>query len=147
MDKRAWTCAVWLLACRPSGDESTVGKSSTTIDVTAATEGDPWNCGELGLKCVGPLAIGECIDGECGPHLSDCMAGQSCENACATYGEVCVERGCEGATAFAFMAGTQAEADARCGEAMRVDAVGVEVTCGEVLPLGQATTWRCCCDQ
>lgn len=146
MNKQMWTCAVWLLACRPSGDESTAAGSSAGV-TDGATEGDPWNCGELGLKCVGPMAIGECIDGECGPHLSDCRAGQSCEIVCATDGEVCVERGCEGATAFAFMAGTQAEADERCGEAMRVDAVGVDVACGEVLPLGQATTWRCCCDE
>lgn len=149
MNTRSLTMMGMLFACRPSGEEDSGEKDTgaAASDSAEATQGDPYNCGELGLQCAGPLGIGTCVEGECGPALyPQCTANQTCESLCGTFGLTCAEQGCEGATAFAFVGDSQAEADELCLEGRRSDAVPADVTCGELLPLGESTTWLCCCD-
>jgi hypothetical protein len=147
MKTRILTLMALLLCCRPSGEESS-SEDASGAATAGATEGDPYNCGELGLMCTGALGIGSCVDGACGPALhSQCVANQSCDTLCGTFGRTCAEQGCEGATAFAFIGDSQAESDALCLDGRYMDAVPADVTCGELLPLGQSTTWLCCCDQ
>lgn len=136
------TMIALLLACRPVDDEGASNGANSNSD---GADGDPWNCGELGLECVGALGIGSCVEGACGPALvSECTASQTCESLCGSVGLICAERECEGATAFAFAGVSQAEADERCLEAKRADAVGVEIACSE-MPVGEsALTWLCC---
>lgn len=109
--------------------------------------GDPWNCGELGLKCIGALAIGECIDGECqGRLIGQCWSPEfapSCDAFCESFGESCVYLGCEGATAYGWT-GLQAEADGACSVGHRDSVIPMTVTCDQPLE-GLITTVLCCC--
>jgi hypothetical protein len=64
--------------------------------------GDPWKCGELGLKCVGPLGIGQCINEQCTPKLGNQCWGAdfapTCDHYCEAFEQSCAFEGCEGAT-------------------------------------------------
>ena len=46
-----------------SDDASGADSSASGDSGTEGVVGDPWNCGEVGAKCVGPMGIGECVDG------------------------------------------------------------------------------------
>ena len=106
--------------------------------------GDRWNCGELGLSCVGPLNIGECIDDQCQGRLWECRGWSStCDEYCQLEGRTCDELGCEGATAYGWP-GSQEEADALCGFNDSETVIPLFVGCDEPLA-GMATTVRCCC--
>lgn len=107
--------------------------------------GDPWNCGEANVSCVGPLGIGECIDGECQGRLSGCWeAGTSCDELCEQAGGAC-DRSCSDAAAFGWMAATSVEALDMCAMADAGTATALTVACDEPLPFSDYTAIRCCC--
>ncbi|PRQ07912.1 hypothetical protein [Enhygromyxa salina] len=86
-----------IIGCGP-GEVSDVGSDPFhDLPVEAEAEdgvvGDPWHCGELGLKCVGGLGIGECIDGECqGRLIAECWSpafAPTCDAFCESFDESC----------------------------------------------------------
>ena len=149
--RHSWMAAMIALvvtACGPGevNDQDPGLEPDLPADAEAGVVGDPWNCGELGLKCVGPLGIGECIDGECQAHLgAQCWSPEfapSCDAYCKSFDESCAYLGCEGATAYGWM-GSQLEADAACIN--HIDSVvPMTVTCEQPLE-GLVTTVLCCC--
>ena len=147
--KRLWSLAplVLVLACgrQLPGDDDEQSDDSATPDLP--TE-DPWNCGELGLKCVGPLGIGECVQGECQATLGgECWVAASvgtCEQYCGMLGRTCAELACDGATAYGWQ-GEPEMASVLCLDADHATAVPLELGCDEPLE-GTATVLMCCCD-
>ncbi len=144
--------AMVLTACGPQPVEDEAADQTTESDFTAessATEsgimGDPWNCGELGETCVGPLGIGDCIDGVCRGRLGSCYGpfGRNCDELCALDGFTCAQSECEGVTAFGWM-GSQQYADTMCISGDKPSAVPLNITCDESLD-ELATTVNCCC--
>ncbi|KIG12321.1 hypothetical protein DB30_01589 [Enhygromyxa salina] len=139
------------LACGP-GEVSDLG-SAPIHDLPAEAEaeggvvGDPWHCGELGLKCVGGLGIGECIDGECqGRLIAECWSPEfapTCDAFCGSFAESCAYLACDGATAWGW-AGPALEADARCLGGDHDTVIPLTVTCDQPLS-GLITTMMCCC--
>ncbi|EDM81251.1 hypothetical protein PPSIR1_40245 [Plesiocystis pacifica SIR-1] len=106
---------------------------------------DPWHCGEEDLKCIGPLGIGECVDGECQGRLTFChLAAGTCAEICANDGGVCAPLDCEGATAFAWDYALQEEADALCDAAIKDAATPLEIGCDDELNTFGKTV-NCCC--
>ena len=57
---------------------------------------DPENCGGCGIECRIDRYMGaRCVDGACPPSTGECFdTPQSCDAACQSIGEQCVEAGC-----------------------------------------------------
>lgn len=57
---------------------------------------DPENCGSCGVVCRTDRYLGaRCIDGACPPATAECFdEPQTCDEACQSIGEQCVEAGC-----------------------------------------------------
>jgi hypothetical protein len=135
-------------ACRGDGmDDQATMDSAAHAEGDSDPDSDAWHCGELGLKCVGALGIGECINGECQPALEPiCTGNMTCEQVCNSVESTCAERGCEGATAFAFVGDSQAEANARCLDGLKFEATPFPISCTEQ-PSGELPmSWLCCCE-
>ncbi|PRQ03107.1 hypothetical protein ENSA7_53780 [Enhygromyxa salina] len=135
-----------LLGCnqRPLDPDSTEADAGMPPDV-GGVMGDPWNCGEEQLSCVGPLGIGDCIDGKCQGRLSTCWeSGASCTALCEELGASC-DASCEGAAAFGWAAETENEALAMCVEPFDEGASPLSVTCEQPLPFADYSAIRCCC--
>jgi hypothetical protein len=155
----------WLLllafACGPrvhdDHDEQAAGQDMAGADCDDPSCPSELLCGEDQRNCAGGLGMGECIDGKCGPVPMPCVGEESsedtCADACARRGEgvVCVENGCEGATAFGYP-GPAHLAIAYCGESNStvLDAVvPIEIACDAPLPFtgeGSFELYQCCCD-
>ena len=139
--------ATVLAACRPGlvDDASTSQDSQLEEAEVPDTDEDPWKCGELGLVCVGPLGIGECVDGACQGRLSSCYPpAMTCAEICGELDAACLEHGCEGATAWVWDAPTQEEADYLCVSGHRDSAQALSIGCEDDLT-GLAKRVNCCC--
>jgi hypothetical protein len=141
--------AVTLVACGPGGVEDPTSGPEPNADLPADEDdhtSDDFHCGELGLKCVGGLGLGECIDGECTPSPGgQCWSPEfapTCDAYCEAFDRTCAYLGCEGATAYGWT-GTQHMADRACGTWST--AVPMTVTCDQPLD-GLITTLLCCCN-
>jgi hypothetical protein len=137
------------LTCGPGRpDTETTTQDTSMPDVGQAESlGDPWDCGELGLVCIGPLGIGSCVDGQCGGRLSQCyVAAVTCAEICASEERICDELGCDGATAWGWTASSLDEASVLCGSASHQTVEPMFMGCGEELE-GLATVLSCCCDK
>jgi hypothetical protein len=144
------TCLVLLLsACGPGERDTETSSAESPADLGepegADSQNDPWNCGEIGAVCVGPLGIGDCIDGQCGATLGECYRPPGdCDSICDLDGRTCAEFACEGATAWAWNATTQYEADTLCALGDQQAVTPLAVGCSE--PLDElATSVSCCC--
>jgi hypothetical protein len=114
-------------------------------------------CGEDQRNCYGSLGMGECIDGKCSPVPMGCVGELSPENTCADVcaaegqGVICVENGCEGATAFGFPGPAHLVAP-YCGQSnstVRDAVVPIEMSCDAPLRFtgdGSFEIYQCCCD-
>jgi hypothetical protein len=127
--------------------ERTGSDTDPDPDLSQGVIGDPWHCGESDAKCVGPLDIGECIDGECQGRLFDCWtSGASCSEICAADpGSTCAEGRCDGATAFGWSATSSDEAVEMCASANEATAMPLTISCDDPLPLAEYPGIRCCC--
>lgn len=117
-------------------------------DPDAADEGDtedPWNCGELGLNCVGPFNVGECIDGECQAKFTGCFpAVGTCEEMCGEQGATCHDRGCDDSTAFLWDGDDVDEALESCALLTKPYALKPDIGCDD--PLDEhGLVANCCC--
>ncbi len=144
---------VTLLASACQSDRPADTHTSDSQDSHASGNGgalsldeDPWHCGERGLTCVGPLGIGECVDGECQARLTmTCYSpDRNCDEVCGDLGAVCALQGCEGATAWVWNASTKEEADYLCLSADRDAAEALAIPCDEELT-DVAMSVNCCC--
>jgi hypothetical protein len=138
-------------ACQP--DRPTNTNTSDGQDSHASGKGDelgpdedPWDCGEMGLTCIGPLGIGSCVEGECQGRLTmTCYPpDRNCDEICADLGATCAPQGCEGATAWVWNASTKEEADYLCLAADRDAAEALAIGCDEELT-DLAMSVNCCC--
>jgi hypothetical protein len=143
--------AVALFACGPGDVTATDTSPDPSVEDAPNGEegvvGDRWKCGELGLVCVGPLGIGECIDDVCSPKLGKCQGvdfAPTCDVYCEGVERSCAYLGCEGATAYGWL-GDLAWAGDRCLEPDHDLAVPLTVACDEPLE-GHASILRCCCE-
>lgn len=140
---------VFISACG-LGERDTQGSDAESPADLGAAEGDeskedPWSCGEIGAVCIGPLGIGECINGQCGATLGECHRPPGdCNSICALDDRPCVELACEGATAFGWNTPTQAEADTLCVVGHEQSATPLLVACDEPLD-DLAMIVSCCC--
>lgn len=147
--------ALWLLA---SCGDRTIQTSSGDANKVAANEdptpdamdegvhGDPWNCGEKGYKCLGPMGIGECIDDECTGRLHGCfVGGTTCADLCADEGVVCREAACDGATAFGWGVSSPEASIELCTYAEKEWATPLTIGCDEAIPFDAYPGVRCCC--
>jgi hypothetical protein len=134
-------------ACGPgSPDGEMTGQDTPMPDLGQAESlGDPDNCGELGLNCIGPLGLGSCVDGQCGPTLSQCYnASGTCAEICALEGRACAPLGCDGATGWGWTASSVDEATALCGLANHQTVEPMYMACDDELE-GLAQVLSCCC--
>lgn len=142
--------ALALLACQPPGIPDEDSDSQADAPGPDAAEDpssdDPWSCGEEELKCVGPLGIGECVDGVCQGRLGSCGPAEgTCAELCSTYeGAVCAELDCEEATAFVWDRPTQEEADALCISGAKDAAIPLAIGCEDELS-SYGNSAMCCC--
>lgn len=134
-----------VLACQPPGIPDESADSPEAADGGEDSKEDPWHCGEENLHCVGPLGIGECVDGECQGRLTFCrLASGTCSEICANEGAVCAPNDCEGATAYLWDYPTQEEADGICSAAIKEAATPWAIGCDDELS-GLGKTVNCCC--
>jgi len=112
-------------------------------------------CGDSMTVCGGALGIGDCIDGKCGPTPVECVVAstpeRTCGDVCEREGILCVEGGCEGATAFGFTA-PQDIAVQMCGSSapsVREFVTPLDIACTDVLDFSGDPSfqlYQCCCD-
>lgn len=137
-------------ACGPGGRDTGTDDSNPHADVGEGGEDDeskedPWNCGEIGAICVGPLGIGECVDGQCGATLGECYGPPGdCNSICALDGRLCAELACDGATAWVWNASTQYESNILCAIGDEESVTPLTVACDEPLD-NLAKGVSCCC--
>ncbi|KIG19223.1 hypothetical protein DB30_04688 [Enhygromyxa salina] len=133
-----------VFACKPDPiDSDTAMDEGTPPD--AGVAGDPLNCGEDNLNCVGPLQIGTCIDGECQGRLTECYElGASCAAICAEIDASC-EASCEGVVAFGWAAPSKDEALTNCGLVIEDTQTPLAITCDAELPFSAYPAISCCC--
>ncbi len=161
MTTRFTSClALLMLACGPQATddhaEDAAGPGAAADDCGDASC-SPAPCGERRLNCAGGLGMGECVDGKCAPVPMTCIiesdAEATCTEACARKGEdvVCVENGCEGATAFGYP-GVELQALEVCGHAapdVLEAVVPIQAPCDAPLVFrgeGSFAVYQCCCD-
>ena len=137
-----------MVACGPPRPDDDGASADDDPPIPDLGSEDPWHCGELGLKCVGPLGFGECIDGQCQPILGhECTAPAltpTCDAYCEFVDSTCVPNRCAGATAWGW-GGTLENAGIFCLDADQDMAIPLHVACDEPLE-GLVTMMRCCCE-
>jgi len=112
-------------------------------------------CGEEQRNCVGPFGIGKCVDGQCGPKPVDCVgefsSESNCNESCSSRDLICVENGCDGATAFG-LPGPEEVAIGQCGvgsSSARDIVTDIHGPCDRELNFsgeGSFSVYQCCCD-
>jgi hypothetical protein len=136
-------------ACSPPplDPPDTSSASADTPDVAQDLPADPMHCGESDVNCVGPLGIGDCVNGECQGQLFNCWTtSTTCADACVNEADVtCAEAGCDGATAFGWGLQTHDESLAACVWADEDTATPLTVACDEPLPFDDYPAISCCC--
>jgi hypothetical protein len=133
--------------CGPGQPDGEMTGQDTPMPDLGQTEslGDPNNCGELGVYCIGRLSIGSCIDGQCGPTLSDCYgATGTCTEICALEGRPCTPLACDGATGWGWTASSVDEATLLCGFPDHQTVEPMYMGCDDDLD-GLAQVLSCCC--
>jgi hypothetical protein len=161
MTTRFTSCLALLLACGPQAaddhEEDAAGPAGAADDCDGASCSSASSCGERELNCAGGLGMGECIDGKCSPVPMTCVGELSpedtCTEACGRRGEgvVCVENGCEGATAFGYP-GVEPQALTVCGEStpdVLEAVVPIAMPCDSPLVFrgeDSFAIYQCCCD-
>jgi hypothetical protein len=115
----------------------------------------PISCADR--TCIGALGIGRCVDEKCSPTPLECVIESRPEETCAEVctgvgdGVVCVENGCEGATAFGYP-WAEIESIMVCGEStpdIRAGVTHIEGPCDAPLVFtgdGSFELYQCCCD-
>jgi hypothetical protein len=151
---------VLVFACGPrvEGDDENAGAPEDEgHDCVDANCSPGPLCGERQLSCAGGLGMGECIDGKCSPAPMKCVIESdpedTCMEACARQGEgvICVENGCEGATAFGYPGPGHLAIDF-CGQSnstVQDAVVPIEMRCDSPLVFageGSFEVYQCCCD-
>lgn len=135
-------------ACGPPRPDDDGTSADDHTPIPDLGNGDKWNCGDLGVSCVGPLGIGDCIDGQCQPRLGhQCYSPAwtpTCDDYCIAEGSTCAADRCSGVTAWGWP-GDQTMGDILCTDGDRHTAFPLDVACDEPLE-GLATTLRCCCE-
>src|SRR5690606_11339632 len=107
----------------------------------------PWNCGESGAKCIGPMGIGDCIDDECQGRLVECrIGGTNCDDTCADHGGVCAEDRCEGVTAFGWSLTSVDHSETMCTLADKKTATALTIGCRSRRSRACAAAARRCLD-
>jgi hypothetical protein len=149
--------AVIAIACGPRVEDDQGGDAAGPEAVDDACGGSscPLQCGEDRHTCPNSLGIGACVDDECSPSPWDCVIESSpektCEEACESKGVICVENGCEGATAFGYP-GPATDTVTFCGDndsQVRDAVVPIQVPCEAPLVFtgeGSFELYQCCCD-
>lgn len=144
-----------IVACGPQADdEPEEAAAGPDLAEDGCEESScPVACGDR--TCVRALGIGRCIDDKCSPTPLGCIIESTPENTCAevcsSKGVVCVENGCEGATAFGYP-GPAHLTIAYCGEStpeIRDAVVPIEGPCDAPLAFtgeGSFELYQCCCD-
>ena len=98
----------------------------------------------MGLHRIGPLGIGECIDGQCGSTLSDCYtAAGTCAEICAIEGRPCDDLGCDEATAWGWTSTSLQAAFDLCGFASHQTVQPLFIGYGDELE-GLTQALSCC---
>ncbi len=137
-----------LVGCGAGPIDGETGSQAEIPKDVGDDQGDPWHCGELGLKCIGPLGIGECIDGQCGPRLGQqCWGPQfapTCDDYCEAFDLSCASQACDGATVWGWT-GPPDWADLMCSDNTKDTAISLTLGCDEPLE-GSLTVFRCCCE-
>lgn len=140
-------CAMLGVGCGPPRPDGEASAEDGTPVPDLGSE-DRWHCGELGLDCVGPLNIGECIDGQCQPILGfDCKGpsiAPTCDEYCAAAGRTCAANSCAGATAWGW-GGDLETAAIYCLDGYKAEAIALNVACDAPLE-GLVSLVRCCCE-
>jgi hypothetical protein len=150
-------CLLMLLAvtCGPQAhdDRGEEAAGPDAADDGCEESACPIACGDR--TCSGALGIGRCVDDKCSPTPMDCVIESSpeetCTEVCVGKGVICVENGCEGATAFGYP-GTEIEASGVCGEStpdVRAAVERIEGSCDAPLVFtgeGSFKLYQCCCD-
>jgi len=146
------------LACGPrveNDDAEAADASPDVVDGQCEDGSCPLACGDR--PCAGALGMGWCIDDKCSPVPMECVVESRSENDCKTVcegvadGFVCVENGCEGATAFGYP-GPATQTIAFCGEStpeIQEAVVYIEGPCDAPLVFtgeGSFELYQCCCD-
>lgn len=134
-------------ACGPGRpDVDATGQDAPMPDLAEVESlGDLDACRDMGLNCIGPLGIGSCIDGQCGPTLGQCYgATGTCTEICAMEGRACAPLGCKGATGWGWTASLVEEASLLCGQGDHQSAEPMYVGCDDELE-GLAQALSCCC--
>src|SRR5690606_23865525 len=133
----------------PDDDADDIANDGDAKEPDAMAEGvvgDPWNCGESGAKCIGPMGIGDCIDDECQGRLSSCrLGGTTCDVLCGNEGGVCAEDRCEGVTAFGWSLTSVEHSETMCTLADKKTATALTIGCADPLPFETFPGVRCCC--
>jgi hypothetical protein len=157
LQRAVFLCLLAPLAvtCGPHVDDDQ-GKDVATPD--AGGEGCqesscPISCGDR--TCIRALGIGRCVDDKCSPTPMDCIIESSpeetCTEVCEGHGVICVENGCEGATAFGYP-WAEMESIMVCGEStpdVRAAVERIEGPCDAPLVFtgeGSFKLYQCCCD-
>jgi hypothetical protein len=150
-----------VFACGPrpvdDRDDDAAGAAGPADDCEDAECSSDQSCGPDQRSCYGALGMGDCIAGKCSPVPMDCVVESepedSCAEVCAAVGEgvICVENGCEGATAFGYPGPGHLAVDF-CGQSNSTvqDAViPIEMPCNAPLVFtgeGSFEVYQCCCD-
>src|SRR5690606_2568913 len=113
------------------------------------TASDPYNCGSCGRVCPNPQ--GSCIEGRCGPALTDCVQYPkftppfpTCNSACQDQGLKCVQGGCsrEGSPNL-----TSVEYQGSCSEDDLIHYTHNEPCNRPVGGVNERSYFRCCCEE
>lgn len=138
----------FMVSCGPPGPNDDGASSNDEKPIPDLGSEDRRDCGELGLDCVGPLNIGECIDGQCQPILGfDCKGpsiAPTCDEYCAAAGRTCAANSCAGATAWGW-GGDLETAAIYCLDGYKAEAIALNVACDAPLE-GLVSLVRCCCE-
>jgi hypothetical protein len=151
---------VLAVACGPQadddgGEEAAAGGVADVADEGCEESSCPISCPDR--TCAGALGIGRCVDDECSPTPMECVIEsrpeETCREVCegVSTGVVCVENGCEGATAFGYP-GPAHLAIGYCGEStpsVQAAVERIEGSCDTPLAFsgeGSFSLYQCCCD-
>jgi hypothetical protein len=159
LQKSMLMCLLTLLAlaCGPrvEDDEGAVEVGPDAPASGCEESSCPISCADR--TCIGALGIGRCVDDKCSPTPMECVGESRPEETCtevcegASMGVICVENGCEGATAFGYP-GPEHLAIGICGEStpeVREAVVHIEGSCDAPLVFtgdGSFELYQCCCD-
>lgn len=149
--------AFFTIACGPRIDDGGAEEADAAgaADVECEESSCPISCGDR--SCAGALGIGRCVDDKCSPRPMECVVESRTEKTCAEVcqsvggGVVCVENGCEGATAFGYP-GPEHLALGYCGDStpsVRDAVTAIAGPCSAPLAFageGSFELYQCCCD-